>query len=56
MIVSVVLTAGTFFGIGSIKARWSLQSWWRSGVETTAIGLGAAGIAFLIGYALKGLI
>jgi VIT1/CCC1 family predicted Fe2+/Mn2+ transporter len=55
-LLSVVLTAATFFGIGSIKARWSLQSWWRSGLETTAIGLGAAAIAFVIGYALKGLI
>jgi VIT1/CCC1 family predicted Fe2+/Mn2+ transporter len=30
-------------------------SWWRSGAETLAIGLGAAALAFLVGYALKGL-
>ena len=40
----------------SIKARWSLHSWWRSGLETTMIGLAAAIIAYAIGYALKGLI
>ena len=53
--LSVVLTAATFFGIGSVKSRWTLQTWWRSGLETTAIGLCAAAMAFLIGYALKGL-
>jgi vacuolar iron transporter family protein len=55
-ILAVVLTGATFFGIGSVKSRWSLHSWLRSGIETTAIGLAAAAIAFVIGYALKGLI
>lgn len=55
-ILSVILTAATFFGIGSVKSRWALRSWWRSGLETTAIGLTAAGIAFAIGYALRGLL
>ena len=41
---------------GSTKSRWSPISWWRSGIETMAIGLGAAGIAFVIGYALKTLV
>ena len=49
------LTAAVFFLIGSIKSRWSLSSWWRSGFETLSIGLGAAGIAYAIGYALKGM-
>lgn len=53
---SLVLTAATFFIIGSIKAKWSLISWWRSGIETLSIGLGAAVIAFLIGYGLKSFI
>ena len=53
---SVVLTAATFFGIGSVKSRWILTSWWRSGLETSVIGLGAAAIAFLIGYSLKSFI
>lgn len=55
-ILCVVLTAVTFFVIGSVKARWSLMAWWRSGLETLAIGLGAAVIAYLIGYGLKELI
>lgn len=53
--MSVVMTAAVFFLIGSTKSRWSPVAWWRSGMETLVIGLGAAAIAFLIGYALKGL-
>jgi VIT1/CCC1 family predicted Fe2+/Mn2+ transporter len=56
VIASVVATAATFFAIGSAKARWSLVPWWRSALDTTAIGLGAAGVAFVIGYALRSLV
>ncbi|MEZ5818654.1 MAG: VIT1/CCC1 transporter family protein [Hyphomicrobiaceae bacterium] len=44
-----------FFAIGSLKSIWSLQTWWRSGLETLAIGLAAAGVAYFVGYALRGL-
>jgi len=44
-----------FFTIGSLKSRWSLQAWWRSGIETTSIGLAAASVAYAVGYALRGL-
>jgi VIT1/CCC1 family predicted Fe2+/Mn2+ transporter len=54
--ISVVMTALVFFLIGSTKSRWSPVSWWRSGGETMAIGLGAAVLAFVIGYALKSLV
>ncbi len=47
--LSVWLTLATFFGIGAIKARWSLTAWWRSGLETLAIGGLAAGIAYAVG-------
>ncbi len=53
---STVLTAAVFFAIGSAKSRWSLQHWSRSGLETLTIGLVAAGVAYLIGYLLKGLV
>ena len=54
--VSIVMTAMVFFLIGSAKSRWSPVSWWRSGTETLAIGLGAAALAFLIGHGLKTLV
>jgi VIT1/CCC1 family predicted Fe2+/Mn2+ transporter len=54
--LSVALTGAVFFGIGSLKARWSLVTWWRSGVETSVIGLGAALIAYAIGFGLKSFI
>lgn len=41
--------AATFFGIGAIKARWSLTSWWWSGLETLAIGGVAAVLSFAVG-------
>ena len=53
---SVALTGAIFFGIGSLKSRWSLVVWWHSGVETTLIGLGAALIAYGIGFGLKSFI
>lgn len=53
---ALVATALTFFGIGVVKANWSTQAWWRSGLETLAIGLGAAAIAYLIGDLLNTLL
>ncbi|MCA0952508.1 VIT1/CCC1 transporter family protein [Mameliella sediminis] len=47
--VASVLTLVTFFAIGSLKSRWSLSPWWRSGLETLAIGGFAAGIAYYVG-------
>jgi VIT1/CCC1 family predicted Fe2+/Mn2+ transporter len=46
---SVSLTLATFFAIGSLKARWSLAPWWRSGAETLAIGGAAAALAYGVG-------
>lgn len=54
-LVTTLLTMTAFFGIGSIKARWSTQHWFWSGMETTAIGTTAAGIAWLVGFLLNGL-
>ncbi|MEZ5895915.1 MAG: VIT1/CCC1 transporter family protein [Parvularculaceae bacterium] len=53
MAVASVLTAATFFGIGAIKSKWSTVSWLRSGLETVAIGMIAAGLAFAAGKMLK---
>ena len=54
--ISLGLTAIVFLVIGSAKSRWSLAPWWKSGAETLVIGLGAAAIAYLIGFGLKTLV
>lgn len=54
--LSIVLTGAVFFLIGSGKSRWSPVSWWRSGSETLAIGMGAAALAYGIGHALRALV
>jgi vacuolar iron transporter family protein len=53
--VSLVMTAAVFFAIGTAKSVWSLQPWWRSGIETLAIGMAAAGMAYVVGYLLRGI-
>lgn len=50
---SLGLSALTFFLIGMVKSRWSSHSWLWHGIETTLIGLSAAGMAYAIGYGLK---
>ena len=48
------MTAATFAGIGLFKSRWSLNPWWKSALETLAIGLSAAVVAYAIGHILNG--
>ena len=38
-----------FFVIEAIKSRWSLTTWWRSGLGTFPIGMSAAALAFAVG-------
>lgn len=53
--LSILLTGGVFFAIGSIKSRWSTARWWRSGLETLLVGSAAAGLAYVIGVFLRDL-
>lgn len=46
---SIGIAALTFFGIGTIKSRWSLAHWFYSGMETLLIGGTAATLAFAVG-------
>lgn len=55
-ILSVVMAGATFFAIGSLRSHWSPAPWWRAGIETFVIGILAAGVAYLVGYLLKGFI
>lgn len=52
---SVGLTAAVFFAIGSVQSRWSIYAWWQAGMSTLGIGAAAAGLAYLVGYLLRGL-
>ena len=54
--VAIMMTAAVFFIIGALKARWSLASWWASGLETLSVGLLAAGASFAVGYLLRDLV
>lgn len=47
--VALVCTGCVFFLIGTLKSRWSLDPWWRSGLETLLIGGVAASIAYFVG-------
>lgn len=49
---STVLTGLTFFAIGSMRSKWSPSPFWKTGLETSAIGLLAAGVAYGVGYLL----
>ena len=48
-------SAVVFFVIGSMKSRWSPQSWCRSGLETLAVGSVAAAVAYASGVLLRNL-
>ena len=55
-LVAISATAAVFVAIGALKSRWSLRPWWRSAVETLAVGGGAAAVAYAIGAWLKTLV
>lgn len=50
---STVLTGAIFFLIGSVKSRWSTDSWLSSGLTTFLVGGAAAALAYLAGVILK---
>jgi hypothetical protein len=49
-------TALVFLAIGSLKSLWSPYPWWRSALETCAIGMVAAAVAYWAGAVLERLI
>lgn len=53
---SSVLTGLAFFSIGTVKARFVDEPWWRGGLETLGIGGVAAALAYAVGVALRSLV
>lgn len=51
--LAVLLTLAVFFLVGAAKSRFSSSPWWRSGLETLAIGAGAALMAYVVGTMLR---
>ena len=56
LLIATVATCATFFAIGAMKSKWSTARWWMSGLETFAIGMVAAAVAYGVGALLKGLV
>ena len=52
LVLSLIMTGGVFFTIGSVKSRWSTAAWWSSGLSTLAVGATAAGLAYTVGLLL----
>ena len=53
--VAAGATGLTFLAIGSLRSRWSLRAWWRTGLETLAVGSVASAAAYGVGVLLRGL-
>lgn len=53
LVLSLIMTGGVFFAIGSVKSRWSPAAWWRSGLSTLAVGAIAASLAYAVGLLLN---
>jgi VIT1/CCC1 family predicted Fe2+/Mn2+ transporter len=50
--IATLATGLVFFLIGAVRSRWSVRTWWTSALETLGIGMGAALVAYGVGYLL----
>jgi len=56
LIISVIASVITLFGVGVLKTIFSRRNWFWSGLETMVIGAAAAGITYVIGSLFSGII
>lgn len=50
---SAALAGVAFFAVGTFKARFVDQAWWKAGLETLVLGGSAAVLAYAVGIALQ---
>lgn len=50
----MTLSALVLFAVGAYSSITRVGTWWKNGPEMVLIGLGAAGIGFVIGRLLNG--
>lgn len=53
--VASAVTLATMFGVGAARSVVTHRPWWRTGLEMLGVGSLAAGVAYLVGFLLKGL-
>ncbi|MGE0378186.1 MAG: VIT1/CCC1 transporter family protein, partial [Planctomycetaceae bacterium] len=53
---STLLTGTAFFAVGAAKSRFVDQAWHWSGLETLAVGSGAAALAYVCGVLLQSVV
>ena len=52
IIVSLIVSITAHFAVGASKSIVTLRSWWKSGLEMTAVALIVAVVAYAVGHAL----
>ncbi|MFA5929903.1 MAG: VIT1/CCC1 transporter family protein [Candidatus Micrarchaeia archaeon] len=52
LIPSLILSTLVLFGVGVYKARITVGSWWKSGIEMAAVGMIAALVGYFVGKVL----
>ncbi len=52
-IIAVIISLLTLFITGALKAKWSVGSWKREGLEMVLIGLGAVIAGYIVGIILE---
>ena len=54
LLPSLILSTLVLFGVGVYKARTTVGSWWKSGIEMAVVGILAALVGYLVGKVLGG--